>query len=118
MAIVTKKCYYSNTTKFIYLIYFYSRCPTDQQALWDLGAVPMLQHLTNSKHKTISQCSAGALKNLYAAKPSGMLDMVSKGASYGMPSLQARKRRNMVRMLTILEQVMSKSSDIILLHLD
>ena len=31
------------------------------------------------------------------AKPSGMLDMVSKGAAYGMPSLQARKRRNMVR---------------------
>ena len=97
----------------------------------------MLQHLTHSKHKTISQCSAGALKNLYAgslkylqdfffqkcgkilkllfviksrinyniwiseffliAKPSGMLDMVSKGAAYGMPSLQARKRRNMVR---------------------
>ena len=26
-----------------------------------------------------------------------MLDMVSKGAAYGMPSLQARKRRNMVR---------------------
>ena len=26
----------------------------------------MLQHLTHSKHKTISQCSAGALKNLYA----------------------------------------------------
>ena len=56
----------------------------------------MLQHLTHSKHKTISQCSAGALKNLYAAKPSGMLDMVSKGANYGMPSLQLRKRRNMV----------------------
>ena len=74
-----------------------ARCPKDQQALWDLRAVPMLQSLTNSKHKTISTCSSGALKNLYAARPSGMLDMVTKGASSGIPSLHARKRRNMVR---------------------
>ncbi len=57
----------------------------------------MLQSLTNSKHKTISTCSLAALKNLYAARPSGMLDMVTKGASNGIPSLHARKRRNMVR---------------------
>jgi hypothetical protein len=31
----------------------------------------MLQSLTNSKHKTISTCSLAALKNLYAARPSG-----------------------------------------------
>lgn len=74
-----------------------ARCPEDQVALWDLGAVPMLQSLTNSKHKTISTCSLAALKNLYAARPSGMLDMVSKGAANGIPSLHARKRRNMVR---------------------
>jgi hypothetical protein len=43
----------------------------DQEALWELGAVPMLQSLTNSKHKTISTCSLAALKNLYTAKPAG-----------------------------------------------
>ena len=53
-----------------------ARCPEDQHALWDLGAVPMLQSLRNSKHKTISTCSLAALKNLYAARPSGKITMI------------------------------------------
>ena len=53
-----------------------ARCPEDQRALWDLGAVAMLQSLRNSKHKTISTCSLAALKNLYAAKPSGKVDIL------------------------------------------
>ena len=74
-----------------------ARNAQDQKALWDLGAVSMLHSLTQSKHKTISTCSSAALRNLLHAKPSGMIDMVSKGASAGIPSLHARKRRNMVR---------------------
>ena len=77
-----------------------ARCHEDQQALWNLGAVEMLQSLTNSKHKTISTCSSAALKNLYAAHPSGIQDVVNKGASIGIPSLQLRKRQNMVRGLS------------------
>ena len=53
-----------------------ARCPEDQRALWDLGAVAMLQSLRNSKHKTISTCSLAALKNLYAAKPSGKVNVL------------------------------------------
>ena len=74
-----------------------ARNAQDQKSLWDLGAVTMLHSLTQSKHKTISTCSSAALRNLLHAKPSGMLDMVSKGAAAGIPSLHARKRRNMVR---------------------
>ena len=44
---------------------FSARNEEDQRSLWDLGAVPMLESLTKSKHKTISTCSSAALKNLY-----------------------------------------------------
>ena len=50
---------------------FSARSRTDQELLWELGAVQMLQSLTNSKHKTISECSVAALKNLYTARPEG-----------------------------------------------
>ena len=57
------------------LCYLSARFIEDQRTLWDLGAVTMLQSLKNSKHKTISTYSLAALKNLYAARPSGMLNM-------------------------------------------
>jgi hypothetical protein len=41
---------------------FSARSAPDQEELWELGAVPMLQSLTNSKHNTISTCSLAALK--------------------------------------------------------
>ncbi|XP_074598422.1 uncharacterized protein LOC141853090 [Brevipalpus obovatus] len=41
-----------------------ARCPKDQMRLLDLGAVPMLRNLVNSKHKMISMGSVAALKNL------------------------------------------------------
>ena len=47
---------------------FSARNVDDQSQLWSLGAVPMLESLTNSKHKTISTCSLAALKNLYGFK--------------------------------------------------
>ena len=73
---------------------FSARSQTDQEVLWELGAVPMLQSLTNSKHKTISTCSLAALKNLYTARPSGLFMMVSGAGQTGQ--LTARKVKNMV----------------------
>ena len=74
---------------------FSARSTTDQELLWELGAVPMLQSLTNSKHKTISTCSLAALKNLYTARPQGLFMMVS-GAAGQTGQLTARKVKNMV----------------------
>ena len=73
---------------------FSARSHTDQELLWELGAVPMLQSLTNSKHKTISTCSLAALKNLYTARPQGLFMMVSGAGQTGQ--LTARKVKNMV----------------------
>ncbi|XP_064596590.1 adenomatous polyposis coli protein-like isoform X2 [Liolophura sinensis] len=70
-----------------------ARCPEDQQALWDMGAVSMLKNLLHSKHKMISMGSAAALKNLLAARPSmGAMDPMDKHKT-NMPSLHARKQR-------------------------
>ena len=77
---------------------FSARSSEDQQALWDMGAVPMLKSLTNSKHKTISTCSLAALKNLYAACPAGE-PSASGGDDVKGKSLVARKRKNLVREL-------------------
>ena len=74
---------------------FSARSAQDQEELWELGAVPMLQSLTNSKHNTISTCSLAALKNLYTARPAGLFMMVS-GAGGGAGQLTARKVKNLV----------------------
>ena len=72
-----------------------ARCPEDQQALWDMGAVSMLRNLVHSKHKMISMGSAAALKNLLAAKPSLASLEADKFARPNMPSLHVRKLRAM-----------------------
>ena len=69
-----------------------ARCPQDQQALWDLGAVPMLRSLINSKHKMISMGSSAALKNLLQAKPDGA-NLSDNKHGGGLPSLQARRQK-------------------------
>ncbi|KAF2364772.1 Adenomatous polyposis coli protein repeat [Trinorchestia longiramus] len=69
-----------------------ARCVQDQQTLWDLGAVPMLRSLINSKHKMISMGSSAALKNLLQAKPEGAVFGDSKHGA-GLPTLQARRQR-------------------------
>ena len=69
-----------------------ARCSQDQRTLWDLGAVPMLRSLINSKHKMISMGSSAALKNLLAARPEGMSVSDSRHG-LGLPTLQARKQR-------------------------
>ena len=73
---------------------FSARSAQDQEELWELGAVPMLQSLTNSKHNTISTCSLAALKNLYTARPAGLFMMVSGAGGAGQ--LTARKVKNLV----------------------
>ncbi|XP_015788535.1 adenomatous polyposis coli protein-like [Tetranychus urticae] len=45
-----------------------ARCLQDQLKLVELGAIPMLRNLVNSKHKMISMGSAAALKNLSSVK--------------------------------------------------
>ena len=44
-----------------------ARCPKDQQTLWELGAVPMLRNLTNSRHKMIAMGASATLKNLFSS---------------------------------------------------
>ena len=71
--------------------------------------MPMLQSLTNSKHSTISTCSLGALKNLYSARP-GMSQIGSSPEDVGgLPSLQARKLKNLARDLD--EKLLSETFD-------
>ncbi|XP_044743174.1 uncharacterized protein LOC123305506 isoform X2 [Chrysoperla carnea] len=75
-----------------------AKCPADQKALWDMGAVPMLRSLTHSKHKMISMGSSAALKNLLGARPNGgsltRLDSTAKALGLTtLPTLGARKQR-------------------------
>lgn len=69
-----------------------ARCSEDQRMLWELGAVPMLRSLINSKHKMISMGSSAALKNLLQARPEGM-SLTDPRHGMGLPSLQARKQK-------------------------
>ncbi|XP_042887446.1 adenomatous polyposis coli protein-like isoform X2 [Penaeus japonicus] len=69
-----------------------ARCSQDQRTLWELGAVPMLRSLINSKHKMISMGSSAALKNLLQARPEGM-PLTDPRHGMGLPSLQARKQK-------------------------
>ena len=94
---------------------FSARCSEDQQALWDMGAVPMLDSLTHSKHKTIATCSAAALKNLTNAKPiqrplakANANNNVPASRSC-LPSLEARKRRNLV--LELDQELLAETCD-------
>lgn len=75
-----------------------ARCPQDQRALWDLGAVPMLRSLVHSKHRMISMGATAALKNLLTSRPDAeILDRASRG----MPTLLVRKRRALEQELDV-----------------
>ncbi|CAB4061798.1 APC [Lepeophtheirus salmonis] len=73
---------------------FSARNEMDQMTLWEMGAVPMLQSLTNSKHKTISTCALAALKNLYSFKPYQQSEMARSPQNGCLPLLEARKKEN------------------------
>ncbi|XP_059490549.1 adenomatous polyposis coli protein-like isoform X3 [Neocloeon triangulifer] len=75
-----------------------ARCPEDQRALWDMGAVSMLKSLVNSKHKMISMGSSAALKNLLGARPPGASPLEHRN-SQGMPVLSVRKQRALEQQL-------------------
>lgn len=73
-----------------------ARCPEDQKALWEMGAVGMLRNLVHSKHKMISMGSSAALKNLLTARPEGHHAENGhhmNGSMSNMPSLLVRKQR-------------------------
>ncbi|XP_076813622.1 uncharacterized protein LOC143460114 isoform X2 [Clavelina lepadiformis] len=66
---------------------------TDQQTLWDLGAVGKLRTLIHSKHEVISRGSSAALRNLLTNRPAKFSSMLLNGESSktDMPSLKVRK---------------------------
>ena len=79
-----------------------------QQTLRDLGAVPMLQSLTNSKHSTIATCSTGALKNLLSTRPAIAAESSPEDVG-GHPSLHARKLKNLAKDLD--EKLLTETFD-------
>ena len=70
-----------------------ARCPEDQRALWEMGAVSMLRNLVHSKHKMISMGSAAALKNLLSAKPALGIADGDRFNKSNLPGLHVRKQR-------------------------
>uniref|UniRef100_T1KM92 Adenomatous polyposis coli protein n=1 Tax=Tetranychus urticae TaxID=32264 RepID=T1KM92_TETUR len=80
-----------------------ARCLQDQLKLVELGAIPMLRNLVNSKHKMISMGSAAALKNLSSVKNFHEADSSCSSSSRNSscspnttstPTLLARKTNN------------------------
>lgn len=70
-----------------------ARDPTDQETLWELGAVGMLRNLIHSRHKMIAMGSAAALRNLMANRPVRYKDTSVVSPGGGAPSLHARKQK-------------------------
>lgn len=70
-----------------------ARDQTDQETLWELGAVGMLRNLIHSRHKMIAMGSAAALRNLMANRPPRYKDTSVLSPGGGAPSLHARKQK-------------------------
>ncbi|CAL9682006.1 unnamed protein product [Knipowitschia caucasica] len=70
-----------------------ARDATDQETLWELGAVGMLRNLIHSRHKMIAMGSAAALRNLMANRPARYKDTSVVSPGGGAPSLHARKQK-------------------------
>ncbi len=70
-----------------------ARCPEDQKALWEMGAVNMLRNLVHSKHKMISMGSSAALKNLLTARPNLGHIEGDRLMPTNRPGLHVRKQR-------------------------
>ncbi|XP_071492084.1 adenomatous polyposis coli protein-like isoform X1 [Diadema antillarum] len=68
-----------------------ARNKSDQDLLWELGAVSMLKNLINSKHKMIAMGSSAALRNLMSSRPDVLA--TSEGQKDGTPGLHVRKQR-------------------------
>ncbi|XP_054155046.1 adenomatous polyposis coli protein-like [Oppia nitens] len=69
-------------------------CPKYQFALFELGAVPMLTKLTNSRHQTIADGAQNTLKNLLSSPiaPDYIpITTENNCSNASIPSLQARK---------------------------
>lgn len=80
-----------------------ARDAKDQKLLCEMGAVPMLRNLVNSKHKMISLGSSATLKNLLSnVQSSTTVDHRTHDADYGFLSasailMKARKSRTLER---------------------
>lgn len=84
-----------------------ARNSTDQQFLWENGAVPLLRSLIYSKHKMISMGSSAALKNLLNAKPD-CINFLSDSSGKGLPTLGVRKQKSLHE---VLDQNLSETCD-------
>ena len=75
-----------------------ARSVTDQSTLIEMGAIPILQSLTNSKHKSIATCATAALKNLQSSR---LISSSSQmyGGSLGLGLLTERKARSLAESL-------------------
>ena len=72
-----------------------ARSVRDQTSLIELGAIPILQTLTNSRHKSIATCAAAAMKNLQTNR------LISSSTELygGLGLLTERKARSLVESL-------------------
>ena len=70
-----------------------AECHKYQKIMWELGAVPMLRTLTQSRHEMIAMAASSTLKNLLLSpvKPSHMELRSPESPSCSIPSLHARK---------------------------
>ena len=76
-----------------------ARSVTDQSTLIELGAIPILQSLTNSRHKSIATCAAAAIKNLQSNKLISSSNSQMYGGTLGLGLLTERKARSLVESL-------------------
>ncbi|RZC39628.1 uncharacterized protein BDFB_011539, partial [Asbolus verrucosus] len=88
-----------------------AKCPTDQEALWQMGAPAMLRSLNHSKHKMIAMGSSAALKNLLSARPTQTFLQAMDSTALAMdlpvlPTLGARKQK---ALLQDLDQTLSET---------
>lgn len=87
-----------------------ARNSTDQQFLWENGAVPLLRSLIYSKHKMISMGSSAALKNLLNAKPE-CINFLSDSSSKGVPNLTTLGVRKQKSLHELIDQNLSETCD-------
>ena len=87
-----------------------ARSVTDQTTLINLGAIPILQSLSNSRHKSIATCAAAAIKNLH----NGAILTSTHNKLFGEQAglLTSRNARNLMENLqTKLSESVESDSD-------
>ena len=76
-----------------------ARSVRDQSSLIELGAIPILQSLSNSRHKSIATATSAAMKNLQANLLISPTEMYGGSLGLGLGLLTERKARSLVESL-------------------